>query len=53
MIAWTSYKAIEDIYGIMGLIFIIFIMMQKFIRSLRKLIFKLLLFSLLYAINFK
>ena len=53
MTVFTFYKDIEDIYGIMLPIFIIFIMMQKFIRLLRNLIFKLLLFSLLCVINFK
>ena len=53
MIVLASYKTVEDIYGIMLPIFIIFIMMQKIIRLLRNLIFKLLLFCLLYVINFK
>ena len=53
MIVLTSYKAIEDIYDIIFPIFITFIMMQKFIRSFRNLIFKLVLFSLLFVTNFK
>ena len=53
MIVLTSYKAIEDIYGIILPIFIIFIMIQKIIKSLRNLIFKLLLFSLLCVKKFK
>ena len=41
MIVLTSCKAIEDINGIILPIFIIFIMMQEFIRLPRNLIFKL------------
>ena len=40
MIVLTSYKAVEDIYGTICAIFIISMMIQKFIRSLRNLIFK-------------
>ena len=39
MTVLTSYKAIEDIYGIILQIFIIFIMMKQFVRLLKNLIF--------------
>ena len=53
MTATAKNMAKESNYGTLLAIFIIFIKMQKFIRMLRKLIFKLLFYCLMHTVNFK
>ena len=53
MIVSHFYKTIEDNYGTILAIFTIFIMLYKIIKSLRKFIFRFLILSSLYAVNFK
>ena len=53
MTVCVSYKTIEDNYGTILAIFIIFQLLFKLIRLLRKFTFKFLKVSLLYTVNFK
>ena len=53
MIVLASYVNVEDIYGINFAIFIIFMTLENFIKSLRNLLLKFLLACLLHAVNLK